>query len=220
MASRSVRWSGVSVKSNNLFPLLVVNEILPARMGAMEFEREPGARRLRTDELTAEETAAIRTLLWAAFADDEEGAFTEDDWLHALGGVHFVIDVGGRIVSHASVVEREIHFDGAPLRTGYVEAVATAPYEQRRGYGSAVMRAVNEHIEAQYEIGALGTGSQPFYERLGWQIWRGPSSVRLADGDERTSDEDGYIMVLRTPTSAAVDLTAPISCEWRPGDVW
>jgi aminoglycoside 2'-N-acetyltransferase I len=189
-------------------------------MLTMEVGNDSSVRRLPTAELTAEETAAIRVLLWAAFADDEDGAFTEDDWLHALGGVHFVYDVDGRIVSHASVVEREIHVAGVPLRTGYVEAVATAPDEQRHGYGSAVMRAVNEHVEAKYEIGALGTGSQPFYERLGWQVWRGPSSVRLAEGDQPTPDEDGYIMVLTTPSTAAVDLTGPISCEWRPGDVW
>jgi aminoglycoside 2'-N-acetyltransferase I len=189
-------------------------------MGNMELEAGSGVRQLRTTDLTADETAAIRTLLWAAFADDEHGAFTEDDWLHAIGGVHFVVEAGGRIVSHASVVEREIHIDGVPLRTGYVEAVATAPDEQRRGYGSGVMRAVNQHIETQFEIGALGTGSQPFYERLGWQIWRGQSYVRLAGGDVATPDEDGYIMVFRTPTSAAVELTGSISCEWRPGDVW
>jgi aminoglycoside 2'-N-acetyltransferase I len=189
-------------------------------MRTMESETKSGVRQVRTTGLNAEETTAIRVLLWAAFADDEDGAFSEDDWLHALGGVHFVFDVDGRIVSHASVVERDIHFGGTSLRTGYVEAVATAPDEQGHGYGSAVMRAVNEHIEAQYDIGALGTGSQAFYERLGWQIWRGPSYVRLPGGDERTPDEDGYIMVLTTPTSAGVDLTTPISCEWRPGDVW
>jgi aminoglycoside 2'-N-acetyltransferase I len=186
----------------------------------MESADQSGVRQMPTTELTADETAAIRAILWAAFAEDEDGAFTEDDWLHALGGVHFVFDVGGRIVSHASVVERDIRFGGTSLRTGYVEAVATAPDEQRRGHGSAVMRAVNEHIEAEYEIGALGTGSQPFYERLGWEIWRGPSFVRLPSGDERTPDEDGYIMVLRTPATTTVDLTGPISCEWRPGDVW
>jgi aminoglycoside 2'-N-acetyltransferase I len=82
------------------------------------------------------------------------------------------------------------------------------------------MRAVNEHIQAHYEFGVLGTGSQPFYERLGWEIWRGPSFVRLAGGDQPTPDEDGYIMVLRTPATATVDVTGPISCEWRRGDVW
>ena len=126
----------------------------------------------------------------------------------------------GTIVSHASVVERELHVAGRPLRTGYVEAVATLPGEQGHGYGSAVMREVNRHVMDSFDLGGLGTGSQGFYERLGWQIWRGPTSVRSASGTERTADEDGYIMVLSTPTSPVLDLDAPISCEWRPGDSW
>ena len=124
------------------------------------------------------------------------------------------------MVGHASVVDRDIHVSGRPLRTGYVEAVATDPAQQRQGIGTALMQRVNEHVAARYELGALGTGSQPFYQRLGWLIWRGPSFVRTVHGDERTADEDGYILVLRTPTSPDLDLEAPISCDWRPGDVW
>ena len=67
----------------------------------------------------------IRRLLDAAFGDDEEERFTEADWDHSVGGVHFVLDDDGPIVSHASVVERELHVAGRPFRTGYVEAVAT-----------------------------------------------------------------------------------------------
>ena len=177
-------------------------------------------RRLRTDELTAAEVEEIRELLWAAFAEDEDGAFSEDDWQHSIGGMHFVLDVDGLVITHASVVERELHVDGMPVRTGYVEAVATAVGKQRRGYGTAVMQEVNAHVAEAFDLGALGTGSQSFYERLGWQIWRGPSSVRTQIGLERTADEDGYILVLLTPSSPALDLAAPISCEWRPGDVW
>ena len=177
-------------------------------------------RQLRTDELTEAEIVAIRELLWAAFADDEHGAFSEDDWQHSIGGIHFLALVDGTIVGHASVVERELHVGGKPLRTGYVEAVATAPASQRRGFGSAVMHEVAAYIAPNFELGALGTGSQPFYERFGWQIWRGPSYVRTAGGLERTADEDGYILVLPTPSSPVLDLSAPISCEWRPGDVW
>jgi len=44
--------------------------------------------------------------------------------------------------------------------------------------------------------------------------------VRTRDGLVRTPEEDGFILVLRTPSSPDIDLTAPISCEWRPGDVW
>ena len=75
-------------------------------------------------------------------------------------------------------------------------------------------------VRETFELGALGTGEQGFYERLGWRIWTGPSSVRTDDGERLTPDEDGYIMVLLTRASATVDLAAAISCEWRPGDVW
>jgi aminoglycoside 2'-N-acetyltransferase I len=178
-------------------------------------------RRLATHELTAAEVEAVRELLADAFAsDDEDEHFTEDDWQHAVGGVHFVLDVGGEILAHASVVERELHVGGRTPRTGYVEAVATAPAHQGTGLGSAVMREVGSYIQERFELGALGTGSQGFYERLGWLIWRGPSSVRTADGTVRTPEEDGYILVLPTPASPPLDLTAPISCEWRSGDVW
>ena len=156
----------------------------------------------------------------AAFAADEHGGFDDEDWEHALGGMHFLVEIEDRIVAHAAVVERELHVAGRPVRTGYVEAVATAPERQRAGHGTAVMRAVNAYIDATFDLGALGTGSQPFYERLGWQIWRGPSSVRTDTGDERTADEDGYIMVLLTKSSPPMRLEEPISCEWRPGDVW
>jgi len=176
--------------------------------------------RVPTADLTPSEIAEIRDLLFAAFADDEHGAFTEEDWQHAIGGIHFILDVDGRIVSHASVVQRLLHVGGRPLNTGYVEAVATAPPEQRRGYGTAVMRDVNDHISRLYELGALGTGSQAFYERIGWQIWRGPTFVRAPAGDERTPEEDGYIMVYMTPSTPPIGIDLPISCEWRLGDVW
>jgi aminoglycoside 2'-N-acetyltransferase I len=180
----------------------------------------PQPRRVSTPDLTATEVAAIREMLAAAFGSDEEERFTDDDWGHALGGVHFVLGIDGEIVAHASVVERELRIDGRPLRTGYVEAVATAPDHQGAGLGSLVMEDVVSFITERFELGALGTGRHSFYERLGWQTWRGPSSVRTPDGSRRTPDDDGYIMVLPTPSSPSFDLAGPISCEWRPGDVW
>jgi aminoglycoside 2'-N-acetyltransferase I len=177
-------------------------------------------RALRTNELTAAELSALRQLMHEAFGSDEEERFSEDDWQHALGGVHFVLSVGGEIVAHAAVVQRELHVDGRPLRTGYVEAVATAPAHQRKGYGRAVMRPAGARIREHFELGALGTSSHGFYERLGWETWRGPTYVRTPTGLQRTADEDGYILVLRTPRSPLLVLTDPISCDWRPGDVW
>ena len=185
----------------------------------MEQPADGRVRRLRTDQLSPAEVEAIRDLVWAAFPPGEE-AFTEDDWDHAIGGTHVVLDVDREILSHASVVEREIHVGGRPARTGYVEAVATAPGWQGRGLGTRVMTDVNEIITGRYELGVLGTGEHHFYERLGWRTWRGRSFVRTDEGIVPTPDDDGYIMVLATPTSPPLDMTADISCLWRPGDAW
>jgi len=177
-------------------------------------------RRLATSELTPSEATATRALMAVAFGSDEEERFSDDDWQHALGGVHFVLELDREIVAHAAVVEREIHVGRHALRTGYVEAVATAPARQGLGLGSIVMTDVTEYVREGFELGGLGTGRQSFYGRLGWRIWAGPSSVRTADGDQPTPDDDGSIMVLTTPTTPPLDPAAPISCEWRPGDAW
>lgn len=177
-------------------------------------------RRVATPDLTTSEIAAICDLLVVAFGSDEDEVFTDDDWEHAIGGLHFVLEVDGGIVGHASVVERELHVAGRPLRTGYVEAVATAPARQGQGLGSLVMSEVTGYIRDRFELGALGTGRQRFYERQGWRTWAGPSAVRTAGGTRPTPEDDGYIMVLVTPTSPPLDLSVAISCDWRPGDVW
>jgi len=177
-------------------------------------------RRIPTADLTVSETSIIRELLVTAFGSDEEARFDDDDWAHALGGVHFVLEVDGAIVSHAAVVERELHLDGHPLKTGYVEAVATAADRQGAGFGSMVMADVTSCIGERFELGALGAGRHRFYERFGWLTWAGPAFVRTADGPHRTPDEEGFILVLPTPSSPPLDLAASISCDWRPGDVW
>lgn len=177
-------------------------------------------RRLATGDLTPREVAAIRDLMRVAFGSDEEERFTDDDWEHAVGGLHFVLDLSGVIVTHASVVERELHVDGRPVRTGYVEAVATAPDHQGAGFGTRVMTDVTAHVRERFDLGALGTGRHMLYERLGWTTWTGPSFVRTPDGPRRTPDADGYIMVLTTSRSRALDIAWPISCDWRRGDVW
>jgi aminoglycoside 2'-N-acetyltransferase I len=177
-------------------------------------------RTLPTAGLTRGELDAIRALMDVAFGADPEEAFTDEDWEHGLGGRHVVLDDGGRIVAHAALVERQIRFDGRPLRAAYVEAVATAPDRQAMGLGSMVMTRVGELIRSDFEIGVLGTGRQSFYRRLGWRTWLGPSGVRGPEGFEPTPDDDGYLMVLETERTPALDPAAAIECDRRPGDSW
>ena len=176
-------------------------------------------RRVAAANLTNAETSAIRELLRTAFADDGEG-FTDDDWEHAAGGTHFLLEEAGAVLAYASVALRELRADGRPLRTGYVEAVATRPDAQSRGHGTNVVRAVNEHIRGTFEVGALSTGIPDFYARLGWELWLGPTAVRTQFSIVRTPDDDGGIMILTTPSTPALDLHGALSCEWRRGDVW
>jgi aminoglycoside 2'-N-acetyltransferase I len=176
-------------------------------------------RSVSTNELGEDEVEALRELFREAWADHPE-PFTDEDWDHALGGVHFLLHEAGHIVAHSSVVQRELWASGHRLATGYVEAVATAPNHQRRGYGAAVMREADEYIDRTFQLGALGTGHIAFFERLGWVVWRGPTFVRTETGLVRTAEEEGYVLVRLTPTSPELDLSSPIICDWRAGDVW
>jgi aminoglycoside 2'-N-acetyltransferase I len=83
-----------------------------------------------------------------------------------------------------------------------------------------VIGGVGELIDRTYRLGALSTGVVGFYERLGWVVWEGPTFVTMEAGLVRTAEEDGNVLVRLTPTSPELDLSAPISCEWRPGDAW
>jgi aminoglycoside 2'-N-acetyltransferase I len=185
-----------------------------------EGSARPAIRLVRSDELGRDEEASLRQLFDEAWGDDTEGGFTDQDWGHAVGGVHVIAEADGRIVAHASVVERDLHTAGHRLPTGYLEAVATRPSHQRQGLGSMVIGAAGEFIDRTYRLGALATGVVGFYEQLGWVKGQGPTSVRAEAGDVRTAEEDGNVFVRLTPTSPELDLSAPISCEWRPGDVW
>jgi aminoglycoside 2'-N-acetyltransferase I len=180
---------------------------------------EPSFRLVPSHDLTPDEIATLRALFDVAWANND-GQFSEDDWRSATGGTHVLMEVEGRILSHASVVPRVLETGGHALRTGYVEAVATWPEHQRLGLASMVMRAAADVVDGS-ELGALDTGIPGFYERLGWERWEGPTAVRTERGVIRTPEDDGLVMILRTPsTPADLDLAAPISCDWRPGDVW
>jgi aminoglycoside 2'-N-acetyltransferase I len=176
-------------------------------------------RRIASDGLRPEEVTALRELFGAAWGHDGD-EFTDEDLAHAVGGLHFILEEGDTIVAHASVVERELRTSGHRLATGYVEAVATWPAHQGRGHGTAVIREVNEYIDQTFQLGALATGAADFYERLGWVAWKGPTAVRTESGLVRTAEDDGNVLVRLTPTSPELDPSAPISCDWRPGDVW
>jgi aminoglycoside 2'-N-acetyltransferase I len=158
----------------------------------------------------------IRALLDRAF----EGGFTDEDWDHAIGGVHVWLIGSGGLISHGSLVERTLVCSGQRLHVGYVEAVATAAAHRRKGHGASVMKQIGKLIRKRCPLGVLSTGTHAFFETLGWENWRGPTFVDGLRGRERTPDDDGDVMILRTSRSPRLDLDGEIVCDWRLGDVW
>ncbi|MGI8681095.1 MAG: GNAT family N-acetyltransferase [Mycobacteriales bacterium] len=166
--------------------------------------------------LRPEELQAIRVLLDEAF----DGDVTDDDYEHALGGMHALVWEGPELIGHGSVVMRRLLHGGRALRTGYVEGVAVRADRRRRGHGVALMATLERVIRGAYEIGALGASDEAadFYAGRGWDLWIGTASVIAPGGIERTAAEEGCIYVL--PVSAELTPDGDLACDWRGGDVW
>jgi aminoglycoside 2'-N-acetyltransferase I len=170
-----------------------------------------------TADLSPATLAAVRRLLDEAFT----GRFDDEDWAHALGGLHVLATVDGELAGHGSVVGRQLTVDGRPLRTGYVEAVATASPVRGRGVGSAVMTEVERLIAGGAELGALASSAVAvdFYRARGWLRWTGPMAALTPDGPVETPDD--AVFVLPTPaTPAPLDPAGRLVCDWRRGDLW
>ena len=117
---------------------------------------------------------------------------------------HVLATIDGRLVGHACWATRHFRVDDEePLETAWVDTVVVAPDAQHRGIGSAVMRQVAE-LTADFELRGLGTEQMPFFERLGWERWHGPTVGVLHDPLDT-------LMVLRTATTPSVDTASPIT---------
>lgn len=171
---------------------------------------------VHTADLEPPTLGAIHALLTEVFGNE----LSEEDWRHALGGMHALVHESGELIAHGSVVQRQLVHAGRTLRTGYVEAVAVRADRRGRGHAAAVMAALERIIHGAYELGALGATEMAagFYASLGWQRWRGATFALAPDGTIRTRWEDGNIWVL--PVDGVLDLDGELTCDWRDGEVW
>jgi aminoglycoside 2'-N-acetyltransferase I len=169
-----------------------------------------------TEDLTAaQRTAVIDVCVAAHENDDFNNLFT----YVAAGGRHFLGYRGSDLASHAVVTTRWLQPDGQPvLKTAFVDAVSTLPAYQHEGHASAVMSRLATAID-DYDVGCLQTDIPGFYERLGWQLWRGPLAGRGQDGLIPTSQQTG-VMVFRLPRTPSLDLESQLTIECQPERIW
>ena len=174
------------------------------------------ARLVHTADLDGETRQGVYQMVTAAFAGD----FTDDDWEHALGGMHALIWRHGAIIAHAAVIQRRLIYRGTALRCGYVEGVAVREDCRGQGLVHALLDGVEQVIRGAYQIGAASSSARArrVYTARGWVPWRGPTSVLAPKGPIRTPDDDGTVYVL--PVAISLDTSADLMCDWRAGDVW
>lgn len=169
----------------------------------------------KSTDLSVKEYSEILTLCTQAYGRDYKPFLVSfHNPTHVLGRIQ------GKLVSHALWVTRWLQSGTSPFwRTAYIEAVATDENYRRKGYASAVMRCLAEEI-IDYDIGGLCTGhSLDLYSRLGWRLWRGPLFIRK-DGEIFATPEERGVMVLALPKTPLLNLDAPLSAEWREGELW
>jgi aminoglycoside 2'-N-acetyltransferase I len=155
-----------------------------------------------------------------------ESAYDED-FSHLFdqlpGSVHVLArDDRGSLLSHAEFVPRWLQPAGhGVLRTTYVEAVATAPGHQRQGLATAVLQRLADVVAADptWDLAALSPSDADFYERRGWELWRGPLAIRR-DGHLEASPADEQVMIRRLPRTPTLDTTVLLTAEWREGELW
>ena len=173
-------------------------------------------RTLRTRELDeATREAVVRLCIDAHQEEDFRNLFSylPPDGLHVLAAV------GEELVGHAVVTTRWLQpVEGPLLRTAYVDAVATSPAHQRQGIGSMVMTQLASAIR-DYDVACLETDRVSFYERLGWEEWRGPLAGRSDQGLIPTPDQTG-VMVLRLPRTPTLDPDTLLTIEVHPARIW
>ena len=74
--------------------------------------------------------------------------------------------------------------------------------------------------DPRWQLAALSPAVPEFYERRGWEAWRGPLAIRHGASLEPTpADELVMIRRLRT-TPPGLVTTALLTAEWRPGELW
>lgn len=126
----------------------------------------------------------------------------------------------GLLVCHALWITRYLQAGTNPMmRTAYVEAVATEAKYRGRGFASAVMKHLVSEVQ-EYDLAALSPFRVEYYQRLGWELWRGPLFIRTKDNLVSSLDDDEEVMIFRLPKTPLLDLTASLSAEWRKGELW
>lgn len=130
----------------------------------------------QVDELSSEETEALRALSEAVYPPDSTDPWPGQsiEWAEAQWCVICWDD--DQALSHVGLVLRDGLHDERQVRIGGIGGVKTHPHFRRQGLASQAMKqGVEFFSEHQVDFGLLVCENDliPVYEKLGWQTHRG-----------------------------------------------
>ena len=174
----------------------------------------------RLDELAREEIVRLCNEAYGEDVSHLFNAYTAD--------THVLARSGHALAGHGMIVTRWLQAgDGPLLRTAYVELVATAEDYRNRGIGAGIMvRLAERAAQDGYDLAALCPADTGLYGHLGWEYWQGPLFIRpeaepTTDPELLISTPEERVMILRLPGTLPLDLSQPLSAEWRDGgELW
>ncbi|MEU9699679.1 GNAT family N-acetyltransferase [Streptomyces sp. NPDC047981] len=170
-----------------------------------------------THELGPQRLRAVREMLDAAFG----GGFSDEDWDHALGGVHAWVEDERGIAAHGSVIMRRVLHDGRSYRVGYVEGVGVRGDRRREGLGGRVMAELERVIDGAYAFGALSASDEgaALYTARGWRLWEGRIEALGPEGIVHLPEEEDSTYVRSAGGRRLPGPAAALVFDWRDGDV-
>jgi putative acetyltransferase len=104
----------------------------------------------------------------AAFGGDDVPRLVEELWASEWHEpeLSFVAVDGGRVVGH--VMNTWVGLEGSPVQLLQLSPLGVLPEHQRRGHGSALVRASVEAVRARGEPLLLVEGNPRYYGRFGF----------------------------------------------------
>lgn len=138
---------------------------------------------------------SIIRIQWHETAGDYTGpSALPDEWQPA----HVVGTDGDALISYAGVVRRDVEHAGQVFGTYGLSSVFTFPALRRRGFGSEVVRratsGIRQSVDADLAVLFTAPGTEPFYERAGWQAM--PSTAFLIGDRASPRRHPGVAMML------------------------
>jgi aminoglycoside 2'-N-acetyltransferase I len=134
-------------------------------------------------------------------------------------GTHLLGREDGRLVAHLVITDRAMRFgENAWMRAAYIDAVATHPDFQKRGFAGDLLSLASDLCRERYDLQALSTNAPDLYTRHAFLKWSGKMLIEGEFGEGTTeTEEQGTLMVLFSHRSKITDFTLPVTSNWRPG---